>query len=188
MNRRKSTGLVLAAMLFAGGCSTTTPVQSMKDPQADFSAFSTFAWDGSQEAQGAAQPVTILDSNIRAAIVSELKNKGYLEAAAGARPDLILQYQTGAAEMIKSNPFSIGIGMGSYGSSGGAGVGMSTPSARNVTQGKLIFRAIDPTRNTEVWNGSVSRELGKEGPDQELIRSAVAELLANFPRQSGNLR
>ena len=180
-------GLMLAAVILTGGCSTMTPVQSMKDPQADFNTFSTFAWDKGQEGQAPAQPVTILDQNIRAAIAGELQRKGYAEATAGTRPDLLLQYETGAADMIKSNPFRIGVGMGGYGSSGGASVGMSTPSARNVTEGKLILRAVDPARNAEVWNGSVSRELGKEGPDAELIQSAVSELLEKFPAKSGDL-
>ena len=180
-------GLALAALFLSIGCSTMTPVQSMKDPQADFNSFNTFAWDKGQEG-APAQPVTILDQNIRAAIGTELQSKGYVEAAAGTSPDLMLQYETGAAEMIKSNPFRIGVGMGGYGSSGGASVGMSTPSARNVTEGKLILRAIDPKRNAEVWNGSVSRELGKEGPDAALIQSAVRELLEKFPAKSGDLQ
>jgi hypothetical protein len=170
----------LAATILLGGCaSTPPPVHSMKDPQANFSAFTTFTWD---PARDAAQPVTILDSNIRAAITGELQRKGYAEAVAGAKPDLVLQYETAAAEKLKSNPFRIGVGMGGVGNSGAAGVGVSSPSAKNVREGTLVLRVIDPVRNAEVWNGRVSRELGKGGPpDPALIQGAVGELLQEFP-------
>jgi len=51
-------------------------------------------------------------------------------AAAGTNPDLLLQYETAAAEKTKSNPFRIGIGMGGAGSNGAAGVGVSSASER----------------------------------------------------------
>ena len=176
--------LILAATL-TGCAASPPPVHSMKSADADFNAFTTFAWDA-KDATGVAQPVTILDSSIRAAISSEFQRKGYAEAEAGTNPNLLLQYQTAAAEKTKSNPFRIGIGMGGVGSNGAAGVGVSSPSEKNVREGTLVLRVIDPARNAEVWNGRVSRELGKGGPpDPELIRSAVGELLQEFPARSG---
>lgn len=175
--------LLLVVVSLTGGCaSTPPPVLSMQDPQANFNAFTTFAWDKRNAADGSEQPTSILDSNIQAAITSELQRKGYAEAVAGASPNLVLQYETAAAEKIKSNPFRIGIGMGGAGSSGAAGVGVSSPDAKNVREGTLVLRVIDPARNAEVWNGRVSRELGKGGPpDPALIQSAVGELLREFP-------
>ena len=52
---------------------------------------------------------------------------------------------------------------------GAAGVGVSNPSAKNVREGTLVLRVIDPARNAEVWNGRVSRELGKGGSPLLLI-------------------
>lgn len=172
--------LILAASLLTGGCTTSPPpVHTQRAPEADFNTFTTFAWD---QGAAASDPVSILDSNIRAAISSELQRKGYSEAAAGATPDLVLRYETAAAEKVKSNPFRIGIGMGGAGSNGAAGVGVSTPSAKNVREGTLVLRVIQPSRNAEVWNGRVSRELGHGGPpDPALIQHAVGELLQDFP-------
>jgi hypothetical protein len=181
---------ILAAWLVAGGCASTKPeAYSMQDPQANFSSFKTFAWDAVQENQAPDAPITIVNGQIRAAISSELQRKGYAEAAAGAKPDLVLRYETAAAETIKSNPFRIGIGMGGAGNSGAAGVGVSSPSAKNVREGTLVLRVIDPVRNAEVWNGRVSRELGKGGvPDQALIQTAVGDLLRTFPAPDGSLK
>jgi hypothetical protein len=174
---------VLAGALLASGCATA-PSQpySMKDPQADFATFKTFAWDAGQAAEAPGEPVTIVNGQIRTAIAGELQQKGYAEAVAGAKPDLLLRYETAAAEKLKSNPFRIGIGMGGAGSNGAAGVGVSSPSAKNIREGTLVLRVIDPARNAEVWNGRVSRELGKDGvPDPGLIQSAVRDLLREFP-------
>jgi hypothetical protein len=183
MNQSRQLRLFLGFCILIAGCATSPPApHSMQDPQANFSAFKTFAWDQGQQSPASAEPVSILDSNIRAAITGELQKKGYAEATAGASPDLVLQYETAAAEKLKSNPFRIGIGMGGAGSSGAAGVGVSSPSAKNVREGTLVLRVIDPKRNAEVWNGRVSRELGKGGPpDPELIQSAVGDLLEKFP-------
>jgi len=175
-------GLMLAASLLAGGCASA-PQQpySMRDPQANFAAFKTFGWDAGEDA-AAPQPLSIVNSQIRTAIAGELQTKGYAEAAAGAKPDLVLRYETDAAEKLKSNPVRIGIGVGGYGSNGGAGVGMSSAAAKNIREGTLVLRAIDPARNAEVWNGRVSREIGQHGvPDKALIQSAVADLLREFP-------
>ena len=175
-------GLAMAAITLGACASQPTQPHTMRDPQANFASFKTFGWDVTQSAQGNGQPISIVDSNIRAAITSELKRKGYEEASGGALPDLFLQYETGKAEMVKSNPFRIGVGVGSYGNSGGVGVGTSSAATRNVTEGMLVLRVIDPARKAEVWNGRVSRELGKGGtPDPALIQSAVGDLLSDFP-------
>ena len=178
---RSARFVLVALMVLAGGCtSAPPPVHSMQSPDANFSAYKTFAWDPGPDAN--AQPISILDSNIRTAISGELQRKGYAEAAAGAKADLVLQYETAASEVLKSNPFRIGIGMGGAGSNGAAGVGVSSPSAKNVREGTLVLRVIDPARNAEVWNSRVSRELGKGGPpDPALIQRGVADLLKDFP-------
>src|SRR5262245_35109600 len=174
--------LVIAAALLAVGCASAPPQPySMRDPQANFAAYKTFGWGAGQDAN-APEPLTIVNSQIRTAISGELQRKGYAEAVAGAKPDLLLNYQTDAAEKVKSNPVRIGIGMGGAGSNGAAGVGMSSAAARNIREGTLVLRVVDPTRNAEVWNGRVSREIASGGvPDQALIQSAVGDLLREFP-------
>jgi len=183
---RLSIRTFLAASLLAGCMSAPPQPTSMRDPQANFDTFRTFAWDAVPEGQSPDQPLTIVNSQIRAAITSELQRKGYALADAGAKPDLVLRYETAAEEKIKTSPIRIGVGMGGYGNSGGAGVGVSSSGAKNIKEGTLVLRVIDPTRNAEVWNGRVSRELGKDGvPDQALIQTAVGDLLREFPVPGG---
>jgi hypothetical protein len=173
--------LALGAATLIAGCTSPAPrPQSMRDSQADFSKFRTFGWEA-VSADASTQPTSILDNNVRAAIATELKRKGYEEAAADASPDLIIQHQTARAETIKSSPFRFGIGVGSVGGNSGASIGASTSGVKNVNEGTLIVRVIDPARKAEVWTGSVTRELGKGNVEPTLVQSAVAELLRDFP-------
>jgi hypothetical protein len=177
------TSFVLAAWLVTGGCATAPPqAYSMQAPQANFGAYKSFTWDAGQGSQAPDEPLTIVNSQIRAAITNELQRKGYAEAVAGAKPDLLLSYETAAAEKVKTSPFRVGVGMGGAGNSGAAGVGVSSSGAKNIREGTLVLRVVDPARNAEVWNGRVSREIGRNGvPDQALIQSAVGDLLREFP-------
>src|SRR6185369_13695023 len=123
------TGVLIACAGFVSGCTTQPPTHVMRDPQAHFERFKTFAWDTGQtegSGQPANEPLTIINSQIREAIAAELQAKGYAEASAGAKPDVLLRYETAAAEKLKSNPFRIGVGLGGYGGNGAAGVGVSS--------------------------------------------------------------
>lgn len=156
----------------------------MLDPQADFGAYATFGWHADSSAEGSSGPMSLVDTNIRAAIVTEMQRKGYVEAPSGSAADLLLDYEVARAEKLKSRPFRIGLGVGSYGSSGGASVSTGTSGVKNVIEGSLVVHAIDPTRNAEVWRSQVSRELGKGNVGPEVIQSAVAEVFSDFPART----
>lgn len=175
-------GLLLIAALLLGGCASgPPPVHSMRDASADFGAFHTFAWKDSQNAAA----ISLLDSDIRKAITNELQTKGYAEIAPGLSSDLVLTYETDAAEKAKSNPVRIGVGLGGAGHNGGVGMGVSSPSHKVVREGTLVLSVIDPHRNAEVWNGRVSREIAHSGrPSVSLIQEAVAELMKDFPART----
>ena len=78
----------------------------------------------------------------------------------------------------------IGIGVGSYGSSGGGSVGVGSSSVKEVKEGSLVVHVIDPARETEVWRGSIERELGREGVQPEVVQGAVSELMREFPARA----
>ena len=61
-----------------GGCATSPPEpQSVRDPQANFGAYTTFGWNTGGGVDAAAdQPLKMLDANIRAAIKAELARRG----------------------------------------------------------------------------------------------------------------
>jgi hypothetical protein len=175
--------LMLGAALLSGGCTSPAPrPQAMRDSNADFNSYRTFGWAPTGDAS--VQPLSILESHIRAAIATELKGKGYEQAAEGATADLLVSLETARADTVKSSPFRFGIGVGSYGGSSGGSIGASTSGVKNVSEGTLIIRAVDPARKAEVWTGQITRELGKNGVEPALVQSAVAELLRDFPAHS----
>lgn len=178
-------GLALGVATLIGGCASTAPQsESMVDPKADFNSYKSFGWDTATSADASGQPqaLSIIDSNIRAAIATELKGKGYEEAGEGTNPDLIISYEKAREQTLKNNPIRIGIGVGGYGGNGGASVGASSASVRNVDVGTLVVHVIDRERNAEAWTGRVSGELSTGGTvEPAVIQGAVTELFRDFP-------
>ena len=178
--------IALGLAILAAGCASQAPQPtSMRDPEANFSAYETFALKSGPSADASGQSVSIVEGYIRSAITTELRRKGYVEAAAGTEPDLRIEYEAASNEKLKNKPFRIGVGVGGYGSNVGGGVGVSSPSVKNVTQGTLVIHAIDPARKAEVWQGRASRELGKGNIEQADVQAGVAELLRDFPARGG---
>jgi hypothetical protein len=175
-------GLIAAlAIATVAGCAPTPPQpDSMRDPQANFAAFSTFGW---QEPAGgdADEPVKLLDGNIRAAIAAELERRGYAAAPDGVTPDLRIAYQTTSADKIENNPVRVGIGVGSWGGNFGGSINMGSPSIRNYKEGTLVIHAIDSARNAEVWQGRVSGKLTKGSLEPAAIARGVAVAMKDFP-------
>jgi hypothetical protein len=156
----------------------------MRDPQANFSAYKSFGWHAPAGGEGSGQPASVVDGYIRTAIRNELTRKGYAETPAGTAPDLTIDYEAASTGKLKNKPFRIGIGVGSYGSSGGGSVGVGSSGVKEVKEGSLVVHVIDPARETEIWRGSIERELGKGGVQPADVQAAVTEMFREFPARS----
>jgi hypothetical protein len=181
LSRFLRAALVAAGIAAAAGCASPPPQpDSMRDPQADFAAYRTFAWmngsDGTADA-----PLALLDSNIRAAIEAELARRGYATAPAGTTPDLRIAYETASADKIENNPVRVGVGVGSWGGNFGGSINVGSPSVRNYREGTLVIHAVDAARNAEVWQGRVSRKITKGSLDPAMVQQAVATAMQDFP-------
>mgnify|MGYP001815531393 FL=1 len=177
--------LVLACLLLVAGCAATTEKSgAIVDKDVNFNDYKTFGWYDDPVRDVSSQPLTLVESSIRNAIATEMKRKGYVEAPASSPADLLISYQAASTETVKSSPFRIGIGIGSYGSSGGASVGTSTSATRNDTEGSLTIHAIDADRNAEVWQSAVTRELGEGSVNPEVVQDIVADVFTEFPART----
>jgi len=174
--------VLCVAALLAGCTGAPQKPQSMVDPQANFAAYRTFALN--VPGGGAPGATSIVEGYVRTAIAGEMKRKGYEEAAPGANADLQVEYEAAKAEKLKSNPFRIGVGVGSYGSSGGGSVGVSSSGVRNVTEGSLVIHVIDTARKAEAWRSGVTREIGKGNIQQATVDEAVADAMADLPART----
>jgi hypothetical protein len=184
--RRRGTAswlMVVLAVLASAGCATASAPQpeSMRDPQADFASYRTFGWSSGGAAQSDDAPLRLLDTSIRAAIATELRRRGYVEAPAGAVPDLRIAYETASADKIENNPVRVGVGVGSWGGGVGGSVNVGSPSIRNYKEGTLVVHAIDSARNAEVWQGRVSKKITRGDTEPAAIAQAVATAMKDFP-------
>jgi hypothetical protein len=173
----------IAGTLLAACATTSAPEhQSQIDPATNFIAYDTFGWKAPAAQDTNDQPMRMLDVNIRSAIEAELTRRGYQKT--DTNPQFLVTYETAAAEKVKSNPFRIGIGVGSYGSSGGGSVSVGSPSVKNYREGRLVIHAIDAAANKEVWFGTVSGSISNQGLDADSVARAVAIAMQDFPSKA----
>jgi hypothetical protein len=57
---------------------------------------------------------------------------------------------------------------------------------RNYQEGTLVIHAIDTERNAEVWQGSISGKMNKDGIEAAAVRSAVATAMQDFPARTAS--
>ncbi|MCL4791486.1 MAG: DUF4136 domain-containing protein [Gammaproteobacteria bacterium] len=181
INLIRMPGLLLVALLAA--CTTPPPPdhQSQTAPDADFSRYSSFGWQAAP-ASTADQPMRLLDTNIRNAIRAEMTRRGYAETE--AKPDLRVAWETAADERVKSNPFRIGIGLGSFGSNVGGSVNVGSPSVQSYREGRLIIHVVDAAANRELWFGSIAGSIEKSRLDADAVARAVALAMQDLPART----
>lgn len=143
-------------------------------PDVDLGAYETFGF--SETAFGdVGQPTRILDQNIRTAIRQQMTTRGFEESEA---PQLLMQFETASQEKMRTASTRFSIGIGSWGSSGGGGVSMGTPSLENYQEGQLVIRAIDAEKQEEVWVGSLVTD---GNPDAAAVARIVETTMETFP-------
>ncbi len=177
--------IVLAPVLYASlaGCSSMSPPdrQSQTAPGVTLTSYQTFGWRA-PTADAADQPLSILDANIRSALRTELTARGYTET--GTNPQLLVTWESVAEERIKSSPFQIGIGVGSFGSRGGGSVNVGSPSVQSFQEGRLAVHVLDTAGNREVWLGTGSARVAGKTLDAESVARVVALVMQDFPART----
>ncbi len=90
----------------------------------------------------------------------------------------------------KRSAFSIGVGGGSYGGSGGVGAGVNMPVGGAKSDGEFVtelkVKLVERESNKVVWEGSATRatESGVSSATADVQQLATA-LLQDFPGESG---
>ena len=163
------------------GCTTASKPehQSQTDPGTNLAAYNTFGWKSYTGEAVSDEPMRMLDVNIRTAIRAELTKRGYTEAETDAQ--FLVMYDTAAQEKVQSNPFRIGIGVGSWGSGGGGSVNVGSSGVESYRQGTLTIHVIDAEANKEVWYGTVSGQENNKSLDAKAVARAVAIAMQDFP-------
>lgn len=181
MNVRLFVPAVVALTLVAA-CAQNAPVkpESSIDPKADIPALKTFGWQP-PTSNLVSTDVTQrkFDENIRNAISTDLSRKGYVETTTD--PDFLVAYEISAYERTKSNPFSVGVGMGSWGGNMGGSVGVGTGgSTKVVAESRLSVRAVDRKADSEIFIGTMVGNVAP-GASAAEISGVVSQALKDFP-------
>lgn len=172
--------LICIALLTAFGCAgpESKPVW-VEASDSNLSSSTTFGWES-----GDAEPIAIVDRNIRNAIRAQLLARGYQEST--DNPDFLMDHETLEKDAVEhGNPVRIGIGVGSYGGSVGGRVGTSVDVGEKdkvVQQLRIAIRAIDPARDREIWAGTTTAL--SERPDAAAVERAVTGVMAGFPARA----
>jgi hypothetical protein len=182
MNTRIVVPVFLCVFALLGGCASSAPAkpESRIDPSANIPASKTFGWQPA-ESNLVSTDVTQrkFDESIRDSINTDLGRKGYAQAE--AEPDLLVAYEVTPYEKTKSNPFSVGIGMGSWGGNVGGGVGVGTGGGSSkVQETRLSIRVVDRKTDKEVWLGTMTSSIAP-GASPNDIAGVVAQTLGDFP-------
>jgi len=176
---RLGVAVIIGLLVLMSGCSSGDQPKPDWDaaPGIDIPAFATFGWV--DEISGS--PNTILETQISTALRSEFLKKGYVETSDA--PDFLVRYETVELELAKqSNPVSIGIGVGSWGSNVGGSVGTSVGVGGKEEvrlKNRLTVRALDPETSQEVWIGITTTF--EQRPNAAEIDRVVAGVMKGFP-------
>ena len=174
LNTNRLVLLTLAALLAACESAPREATSAATGPGVDLASYKTFGFD--EAAFGdVGDPMRFLDQNIRSAIRAQMKARGFEESI---EPELLMQYETASQEKVRNASTRFSIGMGSFGSSGGGSVNMSTPSLENYTEGQLIISAVDVAKREEVWQGTLVTD---GNSDAASVAGIVATTMESFP-------
>jgi hypothetical protein len=179
MNTRPQFAALLLGSLLMTGCATGPTVVTDKAPEADLSAYKTFAFYDRVATDNAAYS-SILSSHLKQSTRRELERLGYVydEANPELRVNFFLKVQEQREIRGTGTPSSGGF----YGYRFYSAGGFSIDTVEYKT-GTLSIDLVDANRNALVWHGlaeGVVHDEAMENPGAA-IGSVVAEIFSAFP-------
>ena len=184
--------LTLSLALFVTGCGPSIKAQYDSDPQAEFSAFKTWAWISdnpmvlSKSSGRAINP--LWENRIKDEINAGLKRKGYSQIGDRDRADFTVSFSLGSRDGVSAQSYPTTYGTVGRGWGGGRyyGAGVSTQTeVRSYTEGTLAIDVFDVGSKQPVWHGWASKKIYSENsPDEQRqnMQLAISEILSNFPQ------
>ena len=171
-------------LLLAGAVDTfAQDVRYNFDKQANFAGFKTYKW---VPIKGAQAPNDLVDSQIKAAIDTELATKG-LKRTDADNADLYIGYQTAVSTEKQYTSFDTGYGYGpgwGGGWYGGGGMSTTTGTTSTIYVGQLALDMYAPANKQIVWRGVASKTIdtkAKPEKQQKNLAKATKKLFKNYP-------
>lgn len=190
MNRVQVLALC-AVTAWVAGCATTPEVRTRAAEQVDLASFHTYAF--------VAKPGTdtgpyksLTTQQLEKDTSQELQSRGYVPAAPGEKPDLLVNFTVGAHDRVQgmAGPaFGLGWGPGwgpvwggRWGPWGPWGPGYFS-DVETITTVSLSIDLIDRAHNSVVWSGTAVSDLTRHMLDHpaESIDVAAHQIFLHFP-------
>jgi hypothetical protein len=167
--------LVLIAIVAAlTACATPSSRVRVDQAEGGIPNCRTFAWHAAP-----GDVASLSDQRVRAAVMEQLKAKGYQEVA--DRPDCRIAYHLTTREIPKAKP-GVGVGVGGGSGGVGGGIGVSLPIGRKSGfTGTFVLDVIDNAKNSQVWSGSLDAELAASDVSESEARDLAKEVLSALP-------
>lgn len=183
MTRGSLIAVVIVAVFSGIGCSTT--VQTDYDHQADFTTYSSFAWNvrpdtNRSPTNGGSQ---IIDGRIRRAVAEDLVAKGFSQTSP-EKADVFVTYYTSLSSQLRmySTGWGYGWGYGPYWGYGyGYWPGWGYSGAYTYYEGTIIVDIVDAGKRQLVWRGVISKGLNKKSTSEEKIDKSITRVMLGFP-------
>ena len=185
MNRVKVLAVAAATALLAA-CATTPLVRTRMAPQVNLASFHTYAF--------LAKPGTdvgpyrsLTTQQLEIDVGQELQSRGYVPAAAGGQPDLLVNFIVGAHDRVEGTVGGPGWGpgwgrwgpWGPWGGWGGPGYG----DIETITTVSLSIDLVNRADNSVVWSGTAYSERTRDMLDHpaQAIDVATHQIFLQFP-------
>ena len=190
MNRVKVLALGAALALLAA-CATAPVVRTRVAEQVDLASFHTYAFlpkPGTDTGPYKSLTTQQLEKDVG----QELRSRGYVPAAAGEKPDLLVNFTVGAHDrvegMVGGPAWAGGPGWGwapdRWGPWGPWGWGPGYYSdVQTVTTVSLSIDLINRADNSVVWSGTAYSDLSRRMLDHpaESIDETTQQIFAHYP-------
>jgi len=179
MNRRGIAMSAFALTLTLAAAAAAQQVETTVDRTADFSKYRTFTIE---IATGWGNPIG--EKNLLDELRKGFTSKGWTEDIQGS-PDVRIVAHGATEEKKRLDTFYSG-GYGGYYGWGWGGVGSSTTTVSEYTDGTLVVDIFDSATKTLVWRGVAQAELKrKQNKREKQASKAVEKLLRDFPPSAG---
>ncbi|GLS82395.1 DUF4136 domain-containing protein [Paraferrimonas haliotis] len=174
--KRLMIGATLALTGVLAGCASNNAVVDY-DMDYDFSQISSYQWQPS-----ATSDDPLAQDRIEQAVKAALSAKGL---SASEQADVRVVTYAKLEERAKKSAFSVGVGGGSYGSSGGVGGSVNVPVGAGTEWHQWIrIDFVQVSDNKLIWRGEAS-DVWPEGANvvkkDKITRAIVEQIIANYP-------
>ncbi len=175
----KSARVLMTLLLVGVAVTAWAKVITDHDPDADFSAYLTYAWMPREHSVETQLPEHLL---IRLQRVSEevLATKGFEPAPAPPQTDFLLTYYLSLDSKLKIDYVAYGASSPwGYGYWGGYSYGYA--QAREYAEGTLVLDIVDARTHQLVWTGRLEKTIQSANPPGDRVERAIKKLLKDFP-------